>query len=139
MEQVFIDTDVVIDFLTERKPFSEDAARIFTYSEKGHIRAMVSALSFSHIFYIIRKLEGGEKAIALLDKLEKIVAILPLDEQIIKQALSSGFPDFEDAIQNFCAKAAGVRTIVTRDISDYAKSDLAIHTPESYLLILKFK
>jgi hypothetical protein len=57
---------------------------------------------------------------------------------VLKQALSSNFKDFEDAIQNFCAKQEKeISVLITRNIKDYQKSDLAIHTPDSYLKIIR--
>lgn len=35
MDRLFIDTDVAIDFLLDRKPFSADAARVFDLFERG--------------------------------------------------------------------------------------------------------
>ena len=64
---------------------------------------------------------------------------LPVDDKIIRQALVSDTKDFEDAVQHYCAKAAGVTTILTRNIKDYSKSELAIHSPESYLQLLRRK
>ena len=139
MEQVFIDTDVIIDFFIDRKPFSEKAAEIFSYSELGKIKGYVSSLSFSNVFYIVRKLEGRKKAIGSLEQLEKIITILPVDGRIVRQALISEIQDFEDALQNYCALSGGVKAIVTRNIKDYSKSSLAIHTPESYLKIIRRK
>lgn len=139
MDRVFVDTDVVIDFLIDREPFSEDAAKLFTYSERGVLKVCLSSLCFNNLYYVIRKLEGRERAILLLERIEKIVTILPVDDKIIRQALVSDIKDFEDAVQHYCAKAAGITTILTRNIKDYSKSELAIHSPESYLQLLRRK
>lgn len=112
--------------------------RLFTYGEEGKLSLYVASLSFSNIYYVIRKFVGKAKSLELLDKLEKIVTILPVDERIIRQALVAGFGDFEDAIQNYTAKQLReIKTIITRNTKDYAKSDLAIHTPESYLKLFE--
>lgn len=138
MKKVFIDTNVIMDFLIDRKPYSGSAAKIFTYAEKQEIIIYVSSLSFSKIYYITRKFIGHEKAIDSLRKLERITKILGVDETIIKQSLNSEFKDFEDAIQNYCAsQIKEITTIITRNIKDYSKSKLAIHTPESYLKIIE--
>ena len=137
MNKIYVDTDVVIDFLIDRKPFSEAASQLFTYGEKQEIEIYISSLSFSNIYYVIRRFVGHEKSIELLNSLEKIVKVLPVDRQIIVQSLNSDFKDFEDGIQNYCAKQIEeIQIIITRNVKDYKKSDLAIHTPESYLKIL---
>ena len=43
MENVFIDTDVIVDFLTNRKPFSLESAKIFSLIDQKKIRGCVSA------------------------------------------------------------------------------------------------
>ena len=140
MEKIYVDTDVIMDFLIDKKPYGKLAAKIFTYAEKGEVDLCVSALSFSKIYYVSRKFVEKIKALELLNRLEKIVRILPVDEKIIKQALTSDFKDFEDAIQNYTAKQIKeIKVIVTRNVKDYSKSDLAIYTPESYLKKLERK
>jgi len=37
MKNVLIDTDVILDFFFERKPFLDDAAKILSACEKGQI------------------------------------------------------------------------------------------------------
>ncbi|MGB4293814.1 MAG: PIN domain-containing protein [Bacteroidales bacterium] len=56
MENVFIDTDVIVDFFTGKKPFSPEAVRIFSLIEQKKIKGYVSSLSFSNLYYVLRKL-----------------------------------------------------------------------------------
>lgn len=135
MEKVFLDTDVVIDLLTDRQPYSEDIAVIFSLSEKGVLELCVSSLSFNNIYYIVRKLAGHKKALELLTNLEKLVIVSPVGKEQIQEGLLSGFKDFEDAIQYACARSAGIHTIVTRNVKDYAKAKCAVHTPDSFLAL----
>lgn len=37
MNRVLIDTDVILDFLFDRKPFSDDAAKVLSLCEAGVI------------------------------------------------------------------------------------------------------
>jgi predicted nucleic acid-binding protein len=136
MEKVFLDTDVVIDLLTDRQPYSEDIAALFTQAEKGMLELHVSSLSFSNIYYIVRKLAGHKKALDLLTRLEKLVVVAPVGQEHIQEALHAGFRDFEDAIQYACARTAGIHTILTRNVKDYAKAACAVHTPDSYLRVV---
>jgi predicted nucleic acid-binding protein len=138
MKKIFLDTDVIIDFLIDRRPFSESAAQIFSLAESGEIEAFVSTLCFNNIYYITRRLADSKTAVELLRKLTLITTVLPVDQMVLKQALSSNFKDFEDAIQNFCAKQEKeISVLITRNIKEYQKSDLAIHTPDSYLKIIR--
>jgi len=133
MQKVYIDTDVTLGFLLGNTKQGEYAARIFSAGERGELALFVASLSFSNIYYVTRKFVGKEKALELLNHLEKIVNILPVDERVIRQALVAGFTDFEDAIQNYTAKQLeGITVIITCNTKDYRKSDLGIHTPDSF-------
>jgi len=55
MENVFIDTDIIVDFITGKKPFSLEAAGICSLIDKKKIKGYVSSLSFSYLYYVLRK------------------------------------------------------------------------------------
>ena len=134
MDKVFVDIDVIIDFLTDRKPFSEAAAKIFALSEKGFLDLYISSLSTSNIYYVLKRLESHHVALHLLERLSLLVTVLPVDGKIVYQALTSGFRDFEDALQNFTAvQLSSIHLILTRNVDDYKKSNLIILTPQEYL------
>lgn len=134
-ESVFVDTDVIIDFLIDRKPYSQKSAEIFALAEGEKIKAYISSLCFSNIFYITRKIVGFPKAMDLLQKLESLTEILPVGKITIRQALSARFSGFEDGIQNFAAiQEPNIKTIITRNIKDFKKSELVIQTPEEFVL-----
>ena len=134
MTDLFIDTDVIIDFLVDRKPFSGESAIIFTLIEQKKLKGYASSLTFSNLYYILRRFETHNKVISKLDSLSKMVTILKVEEKTIKNALVSGFPDFEDSIQYFCAiDNKKVDVIITRNTKDYKKSEITVMTPGDYL------
>ncbi|MEI6050424.1 MAG: PIN domain-containing protein [Bacteroidota bacterium] len=134
MTDLFIDTDVIIDFLLDRKPFSRESAIIFTLIEQKKLRGYSSSLTFSNLYYVLRKIESHNKVISKLDSLSKLVGILKVEEQTIKNALASGFPDFEDSIQYFSAiDNKKIDVIITRNIRDYKKSEIPVMTPGDFL------
>jgi predicted nucleic acid-binding protein len=134
MTNLFIDTDVIIDFLIDRKPFSREAAIIFTLIEQKKLKGYSSSLTFSNLYYVLRKIESHNKVISKLDSLSKIVGILKVEEQTIKKALISGFPDFEDSIQYFSAiDSKKIHVIITRNIKDFKKSEIPVMTPGDFL------
>ena len=56
MTDLFIDTDVIIDFLIDRKPYSREAAIIFTLIEQKKLKGFSSSLTFSNLYYVLRKI-----------------------------------------------------------------------------------
>jgi predicted nucleic acid-binding protein len=135
MENVFMDTDVIVDFLTDRKPFSLESAKIFSLIDQKKIKGCVSSLSFSNLYYVLRKFGPHKKVISSLQELSDMVDILKVDSDIAKSALSSDFKDFEDSIQLFAAQEhKRVDCIITRNIKDYKDSSLPVMTPETFLV-----
>ena len=74
-DKVFLDTDVVLDHLADRQPFAENAHRLFALAETGELAVCVSALSFSNLYYLLRKLRGHATALMLLGKLKLLVRV----------------------------------------------------------------
>ena len=133
-DKIFLDTDVALDHLADRQPFAEYAHRLFALAETGELTVCASSLSFSNLYYILRKLKGHADALALLGKLKLLTRVSAVTETEINSALSSSFKDFEDAIQHFAAKAeSGVSAIITRNKADYSASEIPILSPEEYL------
>jgi len=134
MERLFIDTDVIIDFLIDRKPYSNDAAKIFSLIDQRKIKGCVSSLSFSNLYYVLRKVGSHKKVITSLQNLSEFVDILKVDSEIIKSALVSDFKDFEDSIQYFTAlENKKIDFIITRNIRDFRETSLPVMTPETFL------
>ena len=138
MDKVLIDTDVILDFLFDRKPFSDDASRILSLCESKQIQGFVTAIILSNIYYLLKKVAKHEKVIDSLKMLMNILDIVTTDKTAVLNALNSEFKDFEDALQNFSAeKDKEIKIIITRNIKDYKSSNLSIMQPEIYLKTFK--
>jgi predicted nucleic acid-binding protein len=134
MADLFIDTDVIIDFLIDRKPHSREAAIIFTLIEQKKLKGYVSSLTFSNLYYVLRKVEPHNKVISKLDSISRMLTILKVDQQTIKDAIVSGFSDFEDSIQYNCAlDYKKIDVLITRNTKDYKNSEIPVMTPADYL------
>ncbi len=47
--RIFLDSDVVIDFFTDREPFANPASEIFDLNERGQLQLFISAVSINNI------------------------------------------------------------------------------------------
>ncbi|MDE6232646.1 MAG: PIN domain-containing protein, partial [Lachnospiraceae bacterium] len=56
--------------------------------------------------------------------------------KLLSGLLNEDFTDFEDCLQMECAKSYGAEYIVTRNISDYKKSEVKAILPKDYLAIV---
>jgi predicted nucleic acid-binding protein len=133
-DKIFLDTDVVLDHLADRQPFAEYGHRLLALAETGELTLCVSALSFSNLYYLLRKVKGHNDALALLGKRRTLVRVSAVTEAEIQAALASRFKGFEDAIQHFSAKAEGdLSAIVTRNKADYSASEIPVFSPDEFL------
>lgn len=79
MKHYYIDTNVIIDMLADRGEFAEAASNLFDAAGRGEICVYISSLSYSNIYYIIRRYLGHEKTIESLKELSRYVGILPVN------------------------------------------------------------
>jgi predicted nucleic acid-binding protein len=134
MKRILIDTDVILDFFFDRKPFSDNAAKVLSLCESREIKGFITSVIISNVYYLLRQTATHEKVIEKLTQLITITEVLITDKEAILQALNSNFKDFEDALQNYSAELNGqIDLIVTRNIKDYKNSALGVMTPGNYL------
>jgi len=137
MKKVLIDTDVILDFFFDRKPFSENSTIILSLCERGILDGFITPLIISNIYYLLRRTAKHEKVIEKLKQLLKIVHVLEMDRLVVEKALNSEFKDFEDALQNFSAVNDGeIEAIVTRNVKDFKKSEIGVLSPEAFVKIM---
>ncbi|MFA4868986.1 MAG: PIN domain-containing protein [Pedobacter sp.] len=137
MKHIFMDTNVVIDFLANRQPFSLDAAKLFNMSVEGRIQIYISAVSYNNIYYILRQSLTNNAAIKLLENLADMTEITDVNGKVIRQSLKTDFKDYEDAIQYYSALTIpNVDFIVTRNTKDFKKSSLPVLTSTEAIALL---
>jgi len=127
--RVLIDTNVVLDFLQERKPFVEDAAHLFARIDAGEIEGFIAATTITNIYYIARKAAGAIVARNVIIQILTDLTICMVDRAVLEQAIALNFSDFEDAVQYACAVVYGVDAIVTRDRAGFVDAEIAVMSP----------
>lgn len=134
---LLIDTNVLIDFLADRQPFSISAGRLFTLSLNKKIKIFISAISYNNIYYILKQNSTHKETIKILTELSAMTEVIDLTMNILTNALKSEFKDFEDAIQYYSALTnAEIDKIITRNTKDFKLSEIAVMTPDEVLSIL---
>ena len=137
MKHWFLDTNVLIDVLTQRDAFWLEAAKLLEAAKQNQARLYVASLSFSHIYYVLRKTNTPAERRDKLAKLARLVQVVAVDGLVITQALAGGLSDFEDAIQYFAAiSVPAITHIVTRDPKGFAGSSIAIVSPVEAVQLL---
>lgn len=130
MRHFFLDTNVVFDYLGRREPNGAAAVALFQAAYDGRATLHVASLSFSHVFYTLRKQFGPLPAQEALRKLAKLVRVVAVDAAVVEAALASDFADVEDAMQYFAALAVPKLTaIVTGDPKGFKAGELLMVSP----------
>ena len=135
MIHLFLDTNIVIDFLTDRKPFSSLAGRLFDYSVKGEVKLYLSAVSYNNIYYVVRKVSSHKETIRILSSLIEMTEVIDSTSSIIKDSLNSDFNDFEDALQYYVALHHNINYFISNDkqLKKEGLTTLPVLKPSDYI------
>lgn len=138
MKKVFLDTNILIDYLARRGQFFDPAAQIVQLGQLHKCKILVSALSFATASFILEthhKLPN-DVIVSKFAKFVKMCNVTPVDSLIIDEAIASRFPDFEDAMQYYSAIREGADAIITRNSNDFNAADIAVYEPQAFLDML---
>ena len=133
MRKAFIDTNVLIDFLGEREPFYDAAARIVSRADRKEIELMVSSLSYATASYILMRYNPQDLVMEKLKKFTPLCTVTNVGAEEVNLSLYSAFSDFEDALQYHSAWKTGATVIITRNKKDFRSSSLPVYTPDEFL------
>ena len=137
--KILFDTNVILDVLLDREPFSSTAAKLFSKVESGEISGYVCATTITTIHYLACKVIGADSAKEEINKLIQLVDIAPENRAVLGTAVSSDFKDFEDAVVHESSVYIEAQGIVTRDLNGFKKSKIQVYSPEELLLMLESK
>lgn len=136
-KKIFIDTDVILDFIAQRKPYAVDADRIFSLIDQSKIQAFTSSVSITNLYYLLENTFKVKNTREIVKNLTNKIDIHEVSESHIINALNyAAIKDFEDCVQIFCAIDAESELLVTRNKKDFKNNlNLQIMTPAEFLLI----
>lgn len=137
MKKVFLDTNILMDFVENREK-REYAETIIELGKQGVIQLFASYLSFANMGYILRKRQQEERY-RMIRNVRKIVTVLPCDVAQLDKALSNPVKDYEDMLQYQCALEAGCDVVVTNNKRDFQEFCLLpFLTSEEFLLEIEY-
>ena len=136
-KKIYLDSDVILDYLAERKPHDESATKIINLIERKEIQGYISSLIIWNLYYLLNKNLGAGQARSILQKFRKLIHILPVSGETIDAALASSMKDFEDAVQYFAFKKGKIDVFISRNTKDYPKNTAVIMTPNEFLNTVK--
>ena len=138
MKHVMIDTNVALDVLANRKPFAEEAAQLFNLAAQGRVKLYLSSLSYTTLFYVLKKDNRPEVVLSSLRNLEHLCETVDVNSEVIKAALRIRSGDLEDAVQLQAAiHHKKVTAIVTRDVKGFRRSSIpALNYREAIAMVV---
>jgi predicted nucleic acid-binding protein len=135
--KTLFDTNVILDVLLDREPFSNDAALLLSKVEQSEIIGFICDTTVTTIHYIATKALGPSAASQHIKSLLSLFVIAPVNRMVLENAAASKFADFEDAVLHEAACHAGAKYIVTRNIGDFKYSKLPVFTPLEFIHALE--
>ena len=131
--KVFLDTNVVIDFLGKRDGFFENASLIFQMQKEGKLNATISSLTVVNCAYILGKAFSKEVMLNKVEELCRLFQVSGIDRATIIAALEMKPSDFEDAVQYLSALPYQPDIIITRDKKGFSTIGIPIMTPTEFI------
>ncbi|UOE40865.1 PIN domain-containing protein [Chryseobacterium suipulveris] len=137
MQKLFLDTNIVVDFLGEREEVYRSAARVMTLADQKKIKIFTTSNTISTSYYLLSKYESPKAALEKIRKFKVLCSVSAMSDEVIDKAIASDFKDVEDAIQYFSAIATHCDLIITRNGKDFKNALIPVMNAESFLQTLK--
>lgn len=135
MKKVFVDTNILVDLITDRRPFSKFAIQIFSKVEERKIKLYMSSHSIATTHYLLKKYIDEKELRDILHNILDYLNVVAIDQDVIKKGLRSKHKDFEDAIQIISAYSIEkLDCIVTRNIKDFKGAEILVLTPDELII-----
>lgn len=134
MKKIFLDANVIIDFLDKSSLYHQDAKTTITIVRKHYRKPFISPTTFAISYYMFAKFISKKSS---LNKIVREVfsefEFTVEDHDIMTRVLGSEFPDFEDALQYYSADVFSVDLIITRNVHDYHLSKIPVLLPAEFI------
>ena len=131
MKKIFVDTNILVDLIADRRQISKFAIDLFSKAEKGDIKLYCSSHSIATTHYILKKYLDEKSLRDVLNNLLDYLNVVSIDTEILRKGLRSKHKDFEDALQIIAASSIPkIDCIVTRNVKDFRGSEIAILAPD---------
>lgn len=131
---ILLDTNIILDYIAER-PFSKsETKQIFEMIFSHKINGIIAAHSITNLWYILRKTCTAPERREIINTLLECFEIAEINKTIIQNAINrNNFSDFEDCLQDECAKTYKADYIITRDKDDFTTSLIPTLFPTEFL------
>jgi predicted nucleic acid-binding protein len=131
MKKIFVDTNILVDLIADRRPFSKFAIQFFSKAEERKVTLYTSSHSIATTHYLLKKYIDEKELREVLYQILEYVQVVAIDHDVVKKGLKSKHKDFEDAIQIISAYSVEkLDCIVTRNIKDFKGAEIPVLSPD---------
>ena len=131
--KVFLDANVILDYLTDRQPFADDAEAVIEFcASEGNI-GKITTLTACNAVYILSRIIGKQLAEEKIKELIDIVGLVGVDPESVSSNLAASHVDFEDSVQLSEAIKWNAEAIVTRDKHGFSGSTIPVYSPADFI------
>ena len=135
---ILIDTNVLLDVIARREPYVIFSEKVIDLCRQEIINGAIAGHSVLNAMYVLRKNFTLTERKEIFLSLCEFLYVESVDFGKIVQALKDDdFSDFEDCLQMQCALSLHADYIVTRNVKDFAASEIPAITPEKFLKLLE--
>lgn len=135
---ILIDTNVLLDVIARREPYIIFSEKVIDLCRQEIINGAIAGHSVLNAMYVLRKNFTLAERKEIFLSLCEFLYVESIDFGKIIQALKNDdFSDFEDCLQMQCALSLRADYIVTRNVKDFAASEIPAVTPEEFFNILE--
>ena len=140
MLKLLLDTNVVIDFLNQRKPFYESARLLMIAGKVGEFELWISSSQVTDLVYILSN--GGKKSmmdevLAQLRGLRMFINVCAATDREVDSMLATTWSDPEDALLFEMALKIHADAIITRDKELFETDAIKVMNCEEFFSWLK--
>ena len=130
---VLFDTNVILDCALRREPFYQPSKAVLERCVQQDVTGYVAFHSISNLAYLLRKQPEDERREFLLEICRILTVTGASHAAVIHAIQNRTFRDVEDCLQDRCAAEVHADCIVTRNIPDFAASEIPALSPEAFL------
>lgn len=130
---VLIDTNMIIDFLITREPYFESSSKVMEKCAVRELKGYIAFHSVPNLWYILRRIPEDKSRKWMIDICGFLEVAGVSHDEVLRAIKMDKFIDFEDCLQDRCAKNVGAEYIITRNIDDFSESEVPAISPENFL------
>lgn len=130
-----VDTNVVLDALANREPWAKEARDLLFLAACGKLDLFLSGSTITDVFYLVNRYvtHDKRKSLQIIDTLMESLSVANVGMRECLFAAHSPIIDYEDAVVAEAARSAKLECIITRNLEDFAQSEVATISPHDYL------